>query len=494
MTDLAAQRPVSWRSLVLALAVTSVSAAVAAYSLIAGPDAGHLSAVFPLLASLICVLCGIRAVHRTRRCMLLLTLVIGTWIWWLGDVSWVLVPLFGNASWWTPTSRVVYLVAGACFCGALADAIKKRAPRSTTRVVADGLLIGVVIALLVWMTVGQDPVRQPMIIDLGVSVVQGTFLATALANALNRSPGLRPACWLLFGNALLLVVIHLKFGRSTLSGTSWEQLVPNLGWGLATLLRAGALWLAPTATVRPADQDEHPGLLERLVPVIAVAAGLISLLLTVQLTGATLALALTVAAALVLWQVLAELERLSLHRAMAASARTLRTQAECDTLTGLYRRDPLFRQIDRALAERRADGGRLGLLFVDLDGFKAINDRFGHAAGDTLLAAVGDLLRSAGRPGDVPCRFGGDEFVVLRPCLVDEADADHWAESIRARMGLSIRVEGIDLQLTASVGLVVSGGDQITADELVGRGDQASYQAKRSGRNQTVRYDDGLGS
>ena len=84
--------------------------------------------------------------------------------------------------------------------------------------------------------------------------------------------------------------------------------------------------------------------------------------------------------------------------------------------------------------------------------------------------------------------------MVLRPRLVDEADADHWAESIRARMGLSIRVEGIDLQLTASVGLVVSGGDQITADELVGRGDQASYQAKRSGRNQTVRYDDGLGS
>jgi len=152
--------------------------------------------------------------------------------------------------------------------------------------------------------------------------------------------------------------------------------------------------------------------------------------------------------------------------------------ADRDELTGLYNRRGMQEQLDLAIAEaaRRRHGA--GLLFVDLDGFKGINDEFGHAVGDKILTAVGARIAARTRNGDMVCRYGGDEFVVLLPCLSDAGDAAKVANMIRRRVAAPYCIDGQSLQLTAAVGLAIYPDDGESADELLHRADASMYRAK----------------
>lgn len=167
----------------------------------------------------------------------------------------------------------------------------------------------------------------------------------------------------------------------------------------------------------------------------------------------------------------------------AAEARTaellveLERRADHDPLTGLANRDLLFRQMDLLLRQRRRVG--VAAAFVDLDGFKAVNDRCGHDAGDKLLVRVADQLRDAVRQGDVAARIGGDEFVVVGEAD-DEHDAERFAERLRAALGASCKDGGEEVPVTASVGVVyVAPGDRASSDEVLSRADARMYRQKR---------------
>ncbi|WP_307831227.1 diguanylate cyclase domain-containing protein [Nucisporomicrobium flavum] len=154
-----------------------------------------------------------------------------------------------------------------------------------------------------------------------------------------------------------------------------------------------------------------------------------------------------------------------------------------DALTGLPNRTLFLEHVGRALAEQRRRGGRLAVLFIDLDGFKPINDVHGHAAGDALLRAVAQRLREDARRGDVLCRFGGDEFLVLCPGLAAGHEAVGVARRLVERIREPYEIQGRTVRVGSSVGVAVTGGGTTDATALIHDADQAMYEAKHRGRN-----------
>ncbi|HTR69936.1 MAG TPA: EAL domain-containing protein [Mycobacteriales bacterium] len=165
----------------------------------------------------------------------------------------------------------------------------------------------------------------------------------------------------------------------------------------------------------------------------------------------------------------------------------LRRLAHSDSLTGLANRLDLAERIDRAALEFTPKSTGVALMVLDLDGFKAVNDSFGHALGDELLAMVALRLESSLRPNDVAARLGGDEFAVLL-LGVNGAQAQVAAERVRATLGVPFALSRSTVAVSASIGLVHS-LDARGSEELMRDADVAMYRAKSCGKNQVVTFE-----
>ncbi|MGW1074036.1 putative bifunctional diguanylate cyclase/phosphodiesterase [Streptomyces sp. NPDC002537] len=164
----------------------------------------------------------------------------------------------------------------------------------------------------------------------------------------------------------------------------------------------------------------------------------------------------------------------------------LRYEATHDALTGLPNRTLFFENLDRALATSGAgsDPSRFGLCYLDLDGFKAVNDSLGHAVGDELLVAVAERLRScATAPAELVARLGGDEFVALLTGPTAQADAIALARRMLAALSRPIRLDGRDLSVRASIGIVDGAAGELGAAEVLRSADITMYRAKAAGGN-----------
>ncbi len=160
----------------------------------------------------------------------------------------------------------------------------------------------------------------------------------------------------------------------------------------------------------------------------------------------------------------------------------LNWQALHDPLTKLANRTLLQSDMQGALARANRAGTTVGLLYLDLDGFKQVNDRLGHAIGDRLLARIGERLRAAARAGETVARLGGDEFVVLLEGLTSRDDAEHAASRILEAIRLPVHLDDHVMTITASIGISLATGESIEPDDLLIRADTALYAAKRAGR------------
>jgi diguanylate cyclase (GGDEF)-like protein len=149
-----------------------------------------------------------------------------------------------------------------------------------------------------------------------------------------------------------------------------------------------------------------------------------------------------------------------------------------DALTGLPNRTLLLDRFGQALRAAKRNGTTAGLLLIDLDRFKEVNDTFGHHCGDALLAQIGTRLRSAIRESDTLARLGGDEFAVLIPDITDLGAATALAAKLRSALDTPFLVDGIALDVEASVGVVLSGEHGMDPTLLLQRADIAMYVAK----------------
>src|SRR5258708_26626943 len=169
------------------------------------------------------------------------------------------------------------------------------------------------------------------------------------------------------------------------------------------------------------------------------------------------------------------LRELAAMKAREAEAQKL---AERDGLTGLYNRRRMLELLEAAIGDAVQQELHVGLLFIDLNGFKAINDKYGHAAGDKILTTVATRISSRVRTGDICCRYGGDEFVGVLPGVPDPFPVSRVADAIRERGSLPYWIGNEQQQLTASIGGSMYPYPGEPAAKLLHPAEQALYRLK----------------
>jgi diguanylate cyclase (GGDEF)-like protein/PAS domain S-box-containing protein len=161
----------------------------------------------------------------------------------------------------------------------------------------------------------------------------------------------------------------------------------------------------------------------------------------------------------------------------------LREQAIRDPLTNLFNRRYLEESLVRELIHAERQGQTVGLVMGDLDHFKAVNDTFGHQAGDQVLREFANLMMRFSRGSDIPCRYGGEEFLLLLPGISEEKACER-AELLRAQLAAEpVAFDGKALRISASFGVAAFPKHARDADKLIAAVDKAMYQAKSAGRN-----------
>lgn len=176
-------------------------------------------------------------------------------------------------------------------------------------------------------------------------------------------------------------------------------------------------------------------------------------------------------------------ERTRAERAVRELQERLREQSTHDALTGLFNRRYLEETLGRELLSAERHGHPISLIMGDLDHFKAVNDRYGHLAGDEVLRFFGALLKQHARGSDIYCRYGGEEFLLVLPLMAQDSAVER-AEQLRGALAAAPIPYGASLiAVTASFGVATFPGDGHTGDELIAAADNALYAAKEAGRN-----------
>jgi diguanylate cyclase (GGDEF)-like protein len=184
------------------------------------------------------------------------------------------------------------------------------------------------------------------------------------------------------------------------------------------------------------------------------------------------------------------------HLALALANLKLRErlqfQAVRDPLTGLFNRRYLDETLTRELQRAARHGYSIGVIMLDVDHFKQINDTYGHSAGDTMLAAIGAFLQGHTRGEDIACRYGGEEFTLVLPAASLE---DTYARAEEIRLGaqqLSVRYKDHTLdKISISLGVATFPAHGTTIGALLRAADAALYRAKTQGRNRTIALEGG---
>jgi len=419
----------------------------------------------------------------------------------LAAVSWLAGQLF-----WTGYENVLGLevpspsLADAYFLLAVPFAIAglyafpdhHGSTRTRVRNVIDGVILAAGILFISWVLVLSDVVEQggsalQQAITIAYPVADIALLTIVFLLAARPTSVARSAMLLLGAGFAAFAVGDTSFVGSSLdaepvttnSDTMWVA-----GYLLIALAGLRAVGLPEVHDERRARAAGRVALLLPVVPTTGVVATATYQRIVTEgaaIDNVEFGVALVLFASMIVRQALVLYENQSLTKSLEASLRKVEHQAMHDPLTGLPNRSLLFDRIDMARERMSRTAEPLGVIFCDLDDFKPINDRLGHDAGDRVLAIVANRLQRSLRSSDTAARFGGDEFVLLCERLRDPDDIHVVLDRVRRSLREPLLLDGVTLEITASIGVVVTNDATYKGAELVEASDGLMYAAKEAG-------------
>ncbi len=434
------------------------------------------SAVYILVGVIVCW----RAVRVGEARRSWMWFAFGISIYGLGNVLWAAwvehlpnppIPSVCDGMWLT--------LYPACYIGILGLA-RVRERHVPARIWMDGVIAGLGVA-----AIGAAVVLRPVLASVSGNTaavitemaypVCDLLLAALVVGVLALRGWRLDRLWALLGAGFLaLATADCLYALQVAHGASAPSAATNLAYDVGVLMLALAAW-QPGATL---ERDTVPNAGVLAIPA-AFTVGALGLLVYDHFTRLD-PLALTLA----MLTILSAFARTGLAfrdlRALADSRR----QALTDDLTSMPNRRHFLRRLSQGIAASRASDTSMALLLFDLDRFKELNDTLGHDAGDQLLCQVGERLRSVLRATDTAARLGGDEFGVLLfgPC--DAARAELVADKILAMISQPFPIKGVNLRVTASIGIALFPEHAANDEQLMQHADVAMYEAKstQSGR------------
>jgi diguanylate cyclase (GGDEF)-like protein len=438
------------------------------------------------------IVAAIAAIGRNRpeRAAPWLLMAFGQALFVAGDLLWNYFELAGEDP-FPSVADGLYLAGYPFTAFGLFLMIRRRTAGGDRGGLIDAAILTTAVGIMSWtflmqpQVVGADIDALSLAISLAYPITD--VLLVGMAMGLLTTPGARTVSFrLLAASLLLLVVADTIYALQTFEGTYVSGGSLDLVY-LVSYLLFGASALHPSMRRLT---DPHPVVVTWLGPVrlTSLAAAMVTgpILVTLGPQGDGGLFVVAVGTAILSLLVLMRLAGLVglLERDVAArrvlEAR-LTYQAYHDPLTELANRRRFVEATTTALSGR-TEPGALAVLFLDLDDFKTVNDGLGHAAGDELLAAVADRIRSSVRETDVAARLGGDEFGIL---LVDVPDVEYAVDAAsRLLMALQapIEVAGLSITAGASIGIAVDTAQTRGVDDLLGQADIAMYRAKAQGK------------
>ncbi|WP_151633281.1 putative bifunctional diguanylate cyclase/phosphodiesterase [Noviherbaspirillum aerium] len=313
---------------------------------------------------------------------------------------------------------------------------------------------------------------------LGIS---GTLLGIGIAGmhytgmaAMQMSPGIRYKP-LIFTLSILIAIVAATAALWIASTLRSNKIRRVFLWRMGAALIMGCAIVGMHYTGMAAA--EFP-----LGSVCLAASGISANWLAVTIAGSTFSI-LTITLVLSVLDARLQVKTTAYVQSLKSVNEKLQHQATHDALTGLPNRILLFERIQLAIDSAERTQNQFALYFIDLDGFKAINDSLGHAAGDGVLKELASRLKNVVRREDIVARLGGDEFVVMVGNIPDAGMASHIAEKLFECFKTQLIPDQANLPVSPSIGIALFPDDGTTVDELINHADAAMYEVKASGRN-----------
>lgn len=478
--------------------------AVIAYGLVLDSDVGS-AVIYQLVgtSAAVALLVGVR-LHRPARRAPWAVMAAGLALWSVAD---------GLGAWWAlavddeafPTpADAVYLLGYVVVTIGIAQLIRAGRRGADPAATLDSLILTTALAMLSWVLLARPTLdtyqESPLAAAVAVSYPIADIVLAGLLIALLTTTGGRTRSYRLLVLALVLLLVA-DSASSALQLLTYDATDPIDFFWLASYVAWGAAALHPSmvAFTSPAAPAPTRFTRQRLAA-LTVAVLVAPVTLGVQtVLGVPPSIWATVICSVIVFLLVVARMNLSLEQIQAANAEReaaqeqLAHQAAHDPLTGLANRAQAMRLITGALSRGQRTGALVGLLFIDLDGFKQVNDTLGHQAGDEVLLAVAERMQRAVRAGDVVSRLGGDEFLVLLEPLDEQPSAVAVGERIIDAVAEPIRLrDGHRARIGASVGLALSQDAGTDADRLLQEADLAVYRAKSSGRGRIEVFDRSL--
>jgi diguanylate cyclase (GGDEF)-like protein len=383
---------------------------------------------------------------------------------------------------------VLYIGFAVLMAIAVVGLVRARRPGKDLPGLLDALVLSTGAAMLSWVFLIVPYVRDDTLTPLARAVslaypVSDLLVLAVLARLVTGRGDKPPAFRLIVASVLAMLVADVGYALLELTIGYQAGNIVDLGW-LAMQALGGAAALHPSVTTlsRKSPPVAEGGAPRGRVAALAVASLMAPAVLAIEwLRGMPIDVPVIVLGCAVLFLlVIARLD--GLVRLTSKALRTVEEQATTDQLTGLANRRRFH---DRWASALGAPVGPTALLYIDLDGFKPVNDAFGHEAGDAVLVAVAERINATTRTGDVVARLGGDEFAVILP-WTDDVTADAVAERILQTLALPFDTPSRQVYIGASIGIIraTSGAHP---DKELRRADAAMYAAKAGGRNRIHR-------